>query len=419
MRIVVVNNFFPPRAGGSAHLSDALARGYVERGHEVLVVTAAYKDAPAEERRDGFRIVRLPAFTLPESRLAVAFDISFATRPGLRRRLRRLLDDFEPDVIHQHGQFMDLTWATGAYARRRGIPTLLSVHTRLENPAAKYRHAFRFLDAALVAPRLRRYKPSIVVMDSYMDDYIRARYRRGYRDLVPIPVGVDPGWVRSGDAARGRELAGAEPGQPFIVSIGHVIPVRDRVAMVEALPAVLARHPEALLVVVGRVYYDQFQRRAEDLGVSHAVRSLGAVPKADIPDLLAAADVESHEQGLGLGTATLEAMAAGVPVAAWGRIDNFPGIPMADGQEIYMCAPGDVAGLATRINHALDDPAATAAVGERARQIIDDHFAIDRVLDRHVEVLAAMCGAPAPSTDRATPASPTDHPVDTTHRSES
>lgn len=138
MRIVVVNNFYPPRVGGSSHLSDALARGYAARGHEVLVVTAAYQDAPAEEWRDGVRVLRFPAFTLPESRLAVSFDISFATRLGLRRRLARVLDDFRPDAIHQHGQFMDLTWATGSYARRRKIPTLLSIHTRLENPAAKY-----------------------------------------------------------------------------------------------------------------------------------------------------------------------------------------------------------------------------------------------------------------------------------------
>ena len=27
MRIAVVNNFYPPRVGGSSHLSDALARG--------------------------------------------------------------------------------------------------------------------------------------------------------------------------------------------------------------------------------------------------------------------------------------------------------------------------------------------------------------------------------------------------------
>jgi len=390
VRIVVVNNFFPPRVGGSSHLSEALAKGYARRGHEVLVVTAAYEDAPAEEHRDGLRIVRFPAVMLPESRLAVSFDISFATRPSLRRRLAALLDEFRPDVVHQHGQFMDLTWSTGAYARRRGIRTLLSIHTRLENPAAKYRHAFRSLDAALVAPRLRRNKPTLVVMDSYMEDYIHDRYARGYAGLVAIPVGVDPQWVRAGSAERGRELIGVGPDTPVILSLGHVIPLRDRLGLVEAMPAVLARHPEAVLAVVGRVYYDAFQKRAEELGVAHAVRSLGAVPKSDIPDLLAAAHVESHEQGEGLGTATLEAMAAGVPVVAWGRIDNFPAIPMVDGSDIYMCAPGDVAGLAERVNEALDNPDAAKKVGAAASEIVDEHFDLERVLDAHLEVLQSL-----------------------------
>lgn len=399
MRIVVVNNFFPPRVGGSSHLSDALARGYAARGHEVLVVTAAYQDAPAEEERDGVRIVRLPAFTMPESRLAVSFDLSFATRPSLRRRLARLLDGFRPDVIHQHGQFMDLTWATGSYARRRGIPTLLSVHTRLENPAAKYRHVFRGLDATMVAPRLRRYQPRIVVMDSYMHDYITQRYARAYSKLEPIPVGVDPTWVRSGSAERGRDLVGVPDGTPVIASIGHVIPVRDRLMLVEALPAVLEKHPGAVVAVAGRVYYEAFLERAEELGVSHAIKALGPIPKSDVPHLLAAATVECHEQGLGLGTATLESMAAGVPVVAWGRIDNFPGVPMIDGADIFMTEPGDVAGLAERLNIALDDPEATRLVGESARAIADQHFALERVLDRHLDVLADMVATrPVPTT---------------------
>jgi glycosyltransferase involved in cell wall biosynthesis len=390
VRIVVVNNFYPPRVGGSSHLSDALARGYAARGHDVLVVTAAYEDAPAEEWRDGVRVVRFPAVMLPESGLAVSFDISFATRPGLRRRLAALLDDFRPDVIHQHGQFMDLTWATGSYARRRGIPTLLSVHTRLENPVAKYHSIFRALDAALVAPRLRRYKPGIVVMDTYMQEYIHERYRGGWSRLEAIPVGVDPAWVRSGSADRGRELIGVDAGVPVILSVGHVIPLRDRIGLVEALPSVLESHPDAVLAVAGRVYYDKFLSRAEELGVAHAVRALGAVPKRDIPHLLAAASVESHEQGFGLGTATLESMAAGVPVVAWGRIDNFPEIPMVDGADIFICDTGDVAGLAERLVIALDDPEATRVVGANARAIVDEHFALERVLDRHLDVLAAL-----------------------------
>lgn len=390
VRIVVVNNFYPPRVGGSSHLSDALARGYAARGHEVLVVTAAYQDAPAEEWRDGIHVVRFPAVMLPETGLAVSFDISFATRPGLRRRLATLLDDFRPDVIHQHGQFMDLTWATGSYARRRGVPTLLSVHTRLENPVAKYHAVFRALDATLVAPRLRRYRPNIVVMDTYMQEYIQERYRGGWRELKAIPVGVDPTWVRSGSAERGRELIGIAPDVPVILSVGHVIPLRDRLGLVEALPTVLDRHPDAVLAVAGRVYYDKFLSRAQELGVAHAVRALGAVPKSDIPHLLAAATVESHEQGFGLGTATLESMAAGVPVVAWGRIDNFPEIPMVDGADIFMCEVGDVAGLAKRLTLALDDPDATRVVGQNASAIVDEHFALDRVLDRHLEVLTDM-----------------------------
>lgn len=391
MRIVVVNNFFPPRVGGSSHLSDALARGYAARAHEVLVVTAAYGEAPAQEQRDGIRIVRFPAAMLPETLFAVSFDLSFASRPSLPRDLARLLDDFRPDVIHQHGQFMDLTWATGAYARRRGIPVLLSVHTRLENPAALYRHAFRTLDATLVAPRLRRYRPRIVVMDAHMRDYITARYRGGYRELVPIPVGVDPVWVRGGDAAVGRELAGVGDA-PILLSVGHVIPLRDRVGLVEALPAVLARHPDARLVVAGRVYYDVFLRRATELGVAYAVRPLGAVPKASIPHLLAAATLESHEQGDGMGTATLEAMAAGVPIVGWGRLDNFPGVPLHDGGEVLLTDRGDVVGLAQRLLRVLDDPVEAQAVGARGRALIDAHFTLDRVLDAHLATFSELLG---------------------------
>ena len=113
MRILVVNNFFPPRTGGSSHLSQALARGYAATGHDVLVVTAAYGDAPAEETRDGVRIVRFPSFTIPESKFAVSFDISFASRIGMYRRFSRVVDEFRPDAFHSHGQFFDLTWAAG------------------------------------------------------------------------------------------------------------------------------------------------------------------------------------------------------------------------------------------------------------------------------------------------------------------
>ncbi|GCE77696.1 glycosyltransferase family 4 protein [Cellulomonas biazotea] len=390
MRIVVVNNFYPPRVGGSSHLADALARGYAARGHEVLVVTAAYADAPAREQRDGITIVRLPSFALPETRLAVSFDISFATRPSLWRRLAAELDAFRPDVIHQHGQFFDLSWATGLYARRRGIPVLLSVHTRLENPKAHYHGVFRLLDALMVKPNLRVDRPRVVIMDVLMDEYVKSRYRGAYSGLEYIPVGVDPAWTTGGDGSVARAALGLADDVPIILSLGHVIPLRDRVALVEAMPRVLESVPDARLVVVGRVYYDPFLRRAEELGVAGSVVATGAVPKSSVPDFLAAASVESHEQGIGLGTATLEAMAAGVPVVAPARKDNFPTIELGHREHLWFVPVGDSAALSDALVEALVDRELAARVGANAARVVQESFALERVLDQHLDVLAEM-----------------------------
>jgi len=393
MRIAVVNNFFPPRVGGSSHLSDALARGYAAQGHEVLVLTAAYEDAPVQEQQNGLRIVRLPAAVIPKSRLSVSFDIAFTIRRGAYKRVAALLDEFQPDVIHQHGQFFDLTWMSGIWARRHRVPLLLSIHTRLENPSATYHGVFRGLDAAIVKPMMRVYKPRLVVMDIQMDDYIRSRYDGAHSGLEYIPVGVDPDWVVGGDGARVRAKHDLDE-VPLIVSLGHVIPLRDRRMLVEAMPEVLRRHPHAKLLVVGQVYYDVFLNRARELGIAHAVLAIGPVPKSEVPDYLAAADIETHDlQGYGLGTASLESMAAGTPMIVAVRPDNFPGIELVSGENVVLVREDDPAGLARTIADLLDDPAWRERLGKAQQELIRERFSMDTVLRLHLKALASMAGS--------------------------
>ncbi|WP_116049084.1 glycosyltransferase family 4 protein [Amycolatopsis palatopharyngis] len=390
MRIAVVNNFYPPRVGGSAHLSESLAKGYAAAGHDVLVLTAEHAEVPSEQEVDGTRIVRLPAFRLPETRLAVNFDIAFTSRPSLLRRVKKLLDEFQPDVIHQHGQFFDLTWATGLWARKNDVPTLLSVHTRLQSPSKLYQSVFNVLDATMVAPFMRRYKPTYVVMDVQMQEYIERKYRKGISGMVPIPVGVDPEWVRGGDPRVMREKHGLGD-DPMILSTGHVIPLRDRLALVEALPRVLERVPDAKLVVVGGIYFDAFLRRARELGVEDAVVTTGAVPKSDIPHYLAAATVESHElQGYGFGTASLESMAAGVPVVAAVREDNFLDIKLIDRVNVHLVGKDSPDELADRLIETIVDPAESKAIARNGAELVDTHFSMDAVIAKHLETLAAL-----------------------------
>jgi glycosyltransferase involved in cell wall biosynthesis len=323
---------------------------YARAGREVMVTSASYDGTPSREQRDGMDIVRVPSVKLPKTGLSLNFDMAFALRPGLLRNLTRRLDAFAPEIIHQHGQFFNLTWASGEYARRRRAPTLLTVHTPLENANRINAAVLKTLDRVLVRTALRRYRPPLVVIDQLMEQYITDRYRGLYPALYPITIGLDLAEFHRGDAARALDQLRLPASTPIIASVGHVIPLRSRIPLIEALPAVAAAVPDVKVAVGGGLYHSEFLARAEQLGVADRVVAIGSVRKEEVADYLAATTVECHEQGIGI--AMLAAIAAGVPVVVIAQADNFPGLPLTDRGEMYLCKPGDQASL-TSIFHGL------------------------------------------------------------------
>ncbi|WP_236790137.1 glycosyltransferase family 4 protein [Amycolatopsis sp. GM8] len=388
MRIAVVNNFFPPRVGGSAHMAAALAAKYAQAGHDVLVLTAEYGQAPAEEERDGYRIIRLPAAKMPKLGLSIDFDLSFtALVPGNRRRICRLLHEFQPDALHLHGQFFDLSWLAGRYARRLGVPCLLTVHTLLISENPWYRSVFRLLDAALVKPMLRRIDPHYILLDKLGADYCARRYGTTAANSTHLPIPIDTEFFD-----RAEIHAGARE-NPSIVSLGHVIPLRNRLPLVEALPSILAKHPETKVTVVGRVYHDEFLHRAEELGVRDAIVVRGAVPRAEVPSYFAAADIVTHDLNGGCGTASLEAMLSGTATIASAAADNYPGVDLRNGDNILLVPPDDPAAVAEAVIGLLDDPAWRADLARRQSALVREHFALDVVAKHHLRLLEAACSS--------------------------
>ncbi|MFC4085104.1 glycosyltransferase family 4 protein [Amycolatopsis samaneae] len=384
MRIAVVNNFFPPRVGGSAHMSASLAAQFAARGHEVLAITAAYGEAPAEEERDGYRVVRLPAVKMPQLGLSIDFDMSFVSpRPGNWRRLWKLLDEFKPDAIHLHGQFFDLSWLAGIYARRHGIPSLLTIHTLLISDNKLYGRVFRFLDAVLVRPILRYLKPRYVILDKLGVDYCVERYGTSDENSEYFPIAVDVAHFDKPLTKDVREEHGIGDA-PLIVSLGHVIPLRNRLPLVEALPSIVDKHPGVKVVVVGRVYHDAFLKRAEELGVAESLIVTGAVPKEDVPSYFAAADIVTHDLNGGCGTASLEAMLSGTATIASVTEDNYPGIQLRNGENILLVRPDDAEAVARTVVELLDDPEHRAVIARRESAMVRANFGLDVVAEEHL-----------------------------------
>jgi 1,2-diacylglycerol 3-alpha-glucosyltransferase len=390
MRIVVVNNFFPPRVGGSAHMAASLAEQYAASGHEVLAITAAYDDAPADEERDGYRVVRLPAMKMPQLGLSIDFDMTFASvKPGNWRRIFKLLDEFKPDAIHLHGQFFDLSWMAGLYARRRKLPMLLTIHTLLVSDNKLYSTVFRLLDAVLVRPILGVLKPRYILLDKLGVDYCVDRYKTSDENSDYFPIAVDLGNFDkplTKDVRAEHEIGDV----PLIVSLGHIIPLRNRLPLIDALPSILDKHPTTKVLVVGRVYHDAFLKRAEELGVRHALIVTGAVPKADVPSYFAAADIVTHDLHGGCGTASLEAMLSGTATIASVTEDNYPGIELHNGENILLVPPDDSAAVAKTVIELLDDPERREMIAKRESAMVRANFGLDVVSEEHLRTFEKL-----------------------------
>ena len=384
MKIAVINNFFPPRAGGSAHIADTLAREYVLAGHEVVVITAEYANSPAQENRYGFLIHRLPSWTLPKSSFSFNFDITFAIKRGNYKKLRAILDDFKPDVIHQHGQFFDLTWAAGIWARSRNVPTVLTLHTRLVSPGAITGIVFRILDALVVLPILKFIRPAKVVsIDSTFITYSKKRYRLKEDQETYIPIGIDLEPFKAN-----AELEKI----PFkIASLGHVIPLRNRIALIRALPYVLEEFPEAKVHVYGGVYYSAYQEIAEDLDVTDSVLSYGAIAKSQVIPELSSAVVEVHDlQGYGVSIASLEAMAMGIPVVMATPLDYFPHAVLRPGVDFQLVAVDDYQGIANAISELFRNPGLAENISVEGKRYVFDHFDIKEVANQYIDEFRAL-----------------------------
>ena len=381
-------------------MSEALARHVAAAGHEVLVLTAAYLDAPAEEERDGLRIVRLPSVALT-SKLSFNYDIPFTASPRNARRLFRLLDEFDPDVVHQHGQFFDLTWMSSIWARRRHVPRVLTVHTRFQSPFSVHAAALWLADYTLVRPFVRLGDPYVVPVDISVHDYVKARFGiRGDR-IVDIPVGIETGRFQAIDRSVIRQRLGIGD-RPMVLSVGHVIPLRDRLALVEAMPDLLAKYPELVVVVVGKIYDDRFIHRAKALGVDHALITTGEIPKNEVPLFAAAADVEGHDlQGLGFGTASLEMLAGGIPVVSVVRADNYPTAHFVDGEHLILAASSEPHVLASAILRLIADPELRKRVGTGGRRLIEEQFSMEGVTARYLELYRRAVNAPSNSAGPA------------------
>ena len=346
---------------GSVHQMFQAASGLRERGHEVTVIS---KPDPILAAKAAEKDVRFHGFPFRHQ-----FDF------GTVRRLRRLIREERPDVIHvhkgvSHALALAATWPerVGAFVVNRGVSFPLDLWNR-----GKYRT--RRVDRVVTV--CQQIKDVIVESGKLPDEKVQVIYA-GTDVNVFDPAKWDPRAFR-----REKNI----PDDRFAIAQVGVRDWKGWKELIDSVSDVVPKHPNVHLLLIG------CRNEAEANEVRAYAPGDWVTPveyRTDMPNVFASCDlvVDASWAGTGITGTIREAMAMEKPVIATDAGGNRE---LVSSREVGWLIPmKDRAALTNALLEVIEDPARAAAVGRAARAHVVNGFSKELRITRLEELYSSI-----------------------------
>ncbi len=199
--------------------------------------------------------------------------------------------------------------------------------------------------------------------------------------LVKISPGIDTDHFAPvpSSAQLRKDLGLAD--KKVIVSVGRLVHRKGQDILIKSMPAVLAEHPTAHILMVGEgPYRNDLTKMVKELNLSDAVTFIGRIQYQELPRYICAGDIfvmpsRSRLAGLeveGLGIVYLEASSCALPVIA-GRSGGAPDAvdEGVTGYSVDGTSPLEVSEAIVKL---FDDPVKAKEMGQAGRSWIIDKW---------------------------------------------
>ncbi|MBA6153392.1 glycosyltransferase family 4 protein [Gelidibacter maritimus] len=232
------------------------------------------------------------------------------------RKLKRIIDEGEYDVVHCHTPIPSmLTRLAAIKARTKGTKVLYTAH------------GFHFYKGGPIS-RWLLYYPSEFILSYYTDaiitinqeDYNYVNNKMLHNASYYIKgIGVNSSRFRpltESEKKKKRFELGISHDSFVLLYVAEFIPRKNHEFIIRALPKLIKTIPNIKIVFAGKgISLERMKSLAKTLGVSTYIDFLGF--RNDVPELSGIADIgvsSSKHEGLGLGLA--EEMMCGLPIVA-------------------------------------------------------------------------------------------------------
>lgn len=393
MRILMLTQSYAPIVGGIEHMVESMSVQLARRGHDVAVATLRQPGAEPVGSDEvpvfalGSAVHDVPGISLDQER----HHAPPVPDPRTMFELRRLIDEFRPDVVHAHD------WLIHSYLpldRRSPIGLLLSMHDYgLTCATKRFMHegsvcsgpgnakcvrcacdvyestakgTLAALGTRLSGRRMRRHVDVFLPVSTAVRDYCELSSADTHRvipnfvDGQPEPVDGDP------------DLA-LLPEDPFILYFGDVSEEKGVDNLIAAYRRLDSAPP---LVLIGRRFPGQIEdtagaielgRRPHDFVLEAVRRSLFTVAPSIWSDPFP--------------VVALETAAAGKPIIA-SRIGGLSD-SVADGESGLLVTPGDHDDLEAAMRRLIDDEQLRERMGAGAAARQATLFTPDTVVPQY------------------------------------
>ncbi|GHS97977.1 glycosyl transferase family 1 [Planctomycetales bacterium] len=300
------------------------------------------------------------------------------------RRLRQIIRDRRPEVVHTHSSKAGILGRLAA--RREQTPFVAhTIHGLAFHPYQSKWKNFAYIAAEKIAAR---YCDKIITVADAMTAQAVAAGVAPAEKFVTVYSGMEVERF-AGDERRyraAREKYGFAAGDRVIAKVARLFELKGHDYLLAAFADLARQVPAArLLIIGGGEWRERLENMARELGCADKIVWTGLLHPDEVPSALAAADLVAHcSLREGLARVIPQALLMGKPTVAF-DVDGAKEI-LSRVEARWLVAPQNVAHLTQTLAAVIADLPAAKAAAARGAAFCREQFAWQTMCRRLAEI---------------------------------